>query len=124
MRRAALRALAALTILVLALVNAQVAVSNWVDDSELIHAWSSWHWDRSTIYVYPPFGSHTTQALRAANVWNGRTDLTIRSSTSSPDVYLWGANYGSTGWAGLASVIRSKWDWHCWSYCGLDLVYA
>ncbi len=64
--------------------------------------------------------------LRAANVWNNRTDLTLRS-TSNPsyvDVYVWGANYGSTGWAGLASVIRSQWDWHCWSYCGLSLVYA
>ncbi|MFW6084426.1 MAG: M12 family metallo-peptidase [Gemmatimonadota bacterium] len=126
MRRAALRALAALTILALALVNTQVAVSNWADDSELVHAWDSWHWDKSTLRLWPPFGTHTTQALRATNVWNNRTDLTLRTTTnpSYVDVYVWGADYGSTGWAGLASVVQSRWDWHCWAYCGLSLVYA
>lgn len=124
MPRSALRALTALTFLALALVNVQVAVSNWADESEFVHPWSSWHWDQSTLYVYPPFGSHTTQALRAANVWNGRTDLTIRSRALSPNIYVWGADYGSTGWAGLTSVKQAGWDWHCWAFCGLRLVYA
>lgn len=126
MRRAILRGLAGLMVLAMALVNAQVAVSNWADEGDLVHPWSSWHWDRSTLYIFPPFGTHTTQASRAVNVWNNRTDLTLRSTTlvTQVDIYMWGGTYGNTGWAGMASVKQPTWDWHCWAYCGLGLVYA
>lgn len=124
MRRIAIRAMTCLTIVGLGFANVQIAVGNWADASG-VHNWESWHWDRSTLYVNLT-GTHRTEAVKAVNVWNGRTNLTLRSTTnhSDTDISLWGATYGNTGWAGLATVETAGWDWHCWAYCGLRHVHA
>jgi predicted Zn-dependent protease len=64
--------------------------------------WSTWHWDKSTIVVWPQ--STTTEILRAVNGWNNATDVRHPSSTSHTDISIWQANYGDIGWRGLASI--------------------
>lgn len=119
-----LRIVACSAVVALGLANVQLATASWPAEPT-VHDWGSWHWDKSTLYVQLS-GSHQNQAVRAANVWNGRTNLTIRSTSShsNADISLWGAYYGDTGWAGLATVENKGWDWHCWSNCGLRHVHA
>jgi hypothetical protein len=71
-------------------------------DAQAAVWWSTWHWDKSTIVVWPQ--STTTAILRAVNGWNNSTDVRHPSSTSHTDVSIWQANYGNIGWRGLASI--------------------
>jgi predicted Zn-dependent protease len=87
------------------------------------HDWEKWNWERTTIYVQV-LGSHRTQARAAINDWHANTKLNLIQSDEHRDITMWGANFGDTGWAGLASVESSNWSWRCWGWCKLAHVHA
>lgn len=90
--------------------------------SRLPHNWWAWHWDKSTIYV--AVWSYQSQARAAIRDWNDMTDLRLPELSSHTNISVWGANYGATGWGGLASIESYSWDWHCWWWCKIDHAHA
>lgn len=95
--------------------NARLAVSNW-ETASGAHDWGRWHWDKSHLEIYL-FGSHKNEAIQAINDWNNLTDLRLTSTTRHKDMSVWGADFGDTGWGGLATIEDNGWDWHCWANC-------
>lgn len=86
--------------------------STHVHDAATAAWWRNYHWHKSTISS--SVSSSNTEALRAINVWNGRTDLTLPSaSVRSADINVVRAMYGPTGWRGLAELTRIVRDSHC-----------
>lgn len=98
--------------------NVRVASANWLGGADAApHNWWQWHFDGSTITAYV-FGSHQTQAKRAINDWNNLTQIRIPSADpTTAGMLVYGANFGDTGWGGLASITGFTWDFHCWGYC-------
>lgn len=85
--------------------------------------WKNYHWDKSTIRS--SVRSSNTEAIRAVNRWNGRTDLRLPSSTSHTDISILRGNYGRTGWKGLASIKSLARDSHCSNgYCEIRHCHA
>ena len=108
-----------LVILGLLVTNLQVASA---------HNWASWHWDKSgsqiviQSYIY---GSTAAQA-EAARVdgWNKIGILYNYRVNYHTDVSVFDGNFGATGWAGLASIESSAWDWGSWSYSHITHAHA
>lgn len=111
-------ALGCLAVAGLGVANVQIARANWIGDDEAVHRWKSWHWDKSSIGTWVqsnrPFA---TQARQARDDWHSMTDISLPLRSSHTDISVYAANYGDTGWSGLASVEDNGWDWHCWWYC-------
>jgi hypothetical protein len=104
-------------ILALAIVNLAMA------HGRVVHNWWAWHWDKSTLGVQV-YGSHMTESRQAISDWNSMTHIKLPESPYHTDLSVFGANFGDTGWGGLASIEASSWDWHCWWWCRIDHAHA
>jgi len=87
------------------------------------HNWDGYHWNKggSAIYIYQSWhgGIRRAQADAARNdAWSKITPLYNYwcGAGAHCDVSVWDANYGATGWGGLASLENLDWDWGCWCY--------
>jgi len=65
------------------------------------HQWGCWIQADRNIRIRNAAGS---QASAAINDWNSMTILNFSSVTSSEEIYVFNANSGATGWAGLARI--------------------
>jgi predicted Zn-dependent protease len=67
--------------------------------------WKNFRWTRPRIVIHN-FVSSTSlaPALRAVNVWNSQTDLSLPGSSSHTDISLFDGDWGPNGWRGLATV--------------------
>lgn len=109
LRRGQLR-LAALLIAVVALLAVNVSVAN-------AHNWGTWHWDKSGAKIQIQsqiYGGTQTQAEAARqDAWNKVSILYNYRVNYHTDVSVFDGNFGATGWAGLASIESTAWDWAC-----------
>ena len=65
------------------------------------HQWGCWIQADRNIKIRNAAGS---QASSAINDWNSMTILNISSVSSGEEIYVFNANSGNTGWAGLATI--------------------
>lgn len=65
------------------------------------HQWGCWIQADRNVKIRNAGGS---QASAAINDWNGMTILNISSVSSGEEIYVFNANSGNTGWAGLATI--------------------
>src|SRR5690606_30693267 len=63
--------------------------------------WGCWVQADRNVKIRNVAGS---QASAAINDWNNMTILNISSVSSGEEIYVFNANSGATGWAGLASI--------------------
>ena len=88
------------------------------------HNWGSWHWDKNRINLWV-YGTNQTEARNAIADWDSHTDLSLPLAGSHTDVSVYGANAGATGWAGLATIVNSDFDWwHLWCWCKITHAHA
>ena len=66
------------------------------------HQWGCWIQADRNVRIRNASGG--SQASAAINDWNNMTILNISSVSSSEEIYVFNANSGPTGWAGLASI--------------------
>lgn len=109
-----------LTFIALALlvVNISVAQAHWWTS-----AWSYYHWHKSTLGVWI-YGTFQNDSEIARSDWDRLTDLSLPRTNSHTDISLYAANFGNTGWGGLASLEDLDWQWHCWYWCDIDHAHA
>jgi len=93
------------------------------------HNWDGYHWNKggSAIYIYHWWegGAYRADANAAMNdFWNKVGILYNYWTTSHTDVSVWDANYGATGWGGLAELKSLGWDWGCWCYRHIEHGHA
>lgn len=85
--------------------------------------WKNYHWHKSTIRSH--VGSSNNEAIKAINVWNEKTVLTLPSSTTHTDISILRGAYGPTGWRGLAELEAVARDSHCSNgYCEIKHCHA
>ena len=65
------------------------------------HQWGCWIQRDRNIAIRNAAG---TQASYAISDWNSMTILNISSVSSGEEIYVFNANSGATGWAGLATI--------------------
>ncbi len=101
----------------LLLLNAQILFA---------HNWGSWHWDKKDLHLYV-FGSHQAEAVAAIADWDRHIrDLKLHTQFKGhEDISVYGANFGATGWWGLASIKNYAYDyWHLWCWCKITHAHA
>jgi len=83
------------------------------------HNWGNWHWDKSgaRIQIQSMIYGGTQAQAEAARVdaWNKVPILYNYRVNNHTDVSVFDGNFGATGWAGLASIESTAWDWGTWS---------
>ncbi len=108
----------ALSVLVTALlvINIQMAYA---------HNWGLWCWHTGrTINVWV-WGSHRRQINTALNDWDSHTQVNFNRVNYHTELSVAGANYGATGWWGLASIKETSYDWwHHWYWCRIKHAHA
>lgn len=89
------------------------------------HNWWYWCWHTGrTINVYV-FGSHTSEARVALTDWDSHTDVNFSYRSGHTELSVYGANFGATGWGGLASIKSYSYDWwHHWRWCEIHHAHA
>lgn len=84
------------------------------------HNWGGWHWDKSgtNITIQESQSGSTTAEAESARVgkWNNISILYNYKVSYHTDVTVFDGNAGNAGWAGLATIVSSNWDWGCWCY--------
>jgi len=82
------------------------------------HNWGGWHWDKggSAIHINENHsGGHTSQSVAASENAYSTIGILYNSRLSThTDISVYDGAYGNTGWAGLATIEDSNWDWGCW----------
>lgn len=104
-------------VLGLMVVNVQIA---------LAHDWWQWHWHKNPLHLYV-FGSHQPEAVAAIADWDSHiTDMKLHTQFKGhTDISVYGANFGATGWWGLASIENYSFDWwHLWTYSRIEHAHA
>jgi hypothetical protein len=66
------------------------------------HQWGCWIQADRNIKIRNASGG--SQATAAINDWNNMTILNFSTVSSGEEIYVFNANSGATGWAGLASI--------------------
>ncbi|HEX9272168.1 MAG TPA: hypothetical protein VGA01_08140 [Candidatus Binatia bacterium] len=85
--------------------------------------WYCWH-KGSTLGVWV-YGSNQAEANAALNDWDSHTHVNFSRPGSHTDISVWGANFGATGWWGLASIESTSYDWwHHWWWCRIEHAHA
>ena len=108
----------ALSVLILALlvVNIQTASA---------HNWWYWCWHKGSTLGVWIWGSHQNEANVALNDWDSHTDVNFQRHSHHTNISVSGANWGGTGWWGLASIKDSSYDWwHHWRWCRIQHAHA
>lgn len=109
--------ISALTLLVLGLLFINVQVS--------AHNWWIWCWHKGSSLGVWVYGSNQTEANQALDDWDSHTDLSLPRRSSHTDISVFGSNWGSTGWWGLATIEDSSYDWwHHWWWCRIQHAHA
>lgn len=103
-----------LLVLILLAANLQLAEA---------HRWKEWHWNKTTIKVKNTAVFHAA-AEAAINDWASHTELKMPRRTTHTDISVYDGNWGLTGWAGLASIKDTGWDWWCWWWCEVEHGHA
>ena len=84
------------------------------------HNWGSYHWDKSgsVIQIQSQITGGTQAQAEAARVdaWNKISILYNYRVSYHTDVSVFDGNFGATGWAGLASIESTAWDWGCFCF--------
>jgi hypothetical protein len=92
------------------------------------HNWGSWHWDKTGSHIQIQsqiYGNTQTQAEAArVDAWNKIGILYNYRVNYHTDVSVFDGNFGATGWAGLASIESSAWDWGCFGWCHITHAHA
>lgn len=72
------------------------------------HRWSDWHWhwNKHALAIIVESPNYNPEIAAARTDWSTHTHLELIPATAhgSADVSVVAADYGDTGWAGLASV--------------------
>jgi hypothetical protein len=76
-------------------------VTGLVGSAAEARQWGCWSQADRNIRIRNAAGS---QASSAINDWNNMTILNFSSVSSGEEIYVFNANSGATGWAGLASI--------------------
>lgn len=85
--------------------------------------WKNYHWHKATIRSHVK--SSNSEALKAVNVWNEKTVLTLPSATTHTDISVLRGAYGLTRWRGLAELEAVARDSHCANgYCEIKHCHA
>ncbi len=112
---------AALLLMVGAMLAANIGVAS-------AHNWSGWHWDKSGSHIQIQsyiYGNTQAEAQAARqDAWNKIPILFNYSVNYHTDVSVFDGNFGNTGWAGLASIESSSWDWGCFWSCHITHAHA
>lgn len=108
----------ALSAVVLALLAFNIKLAN-------AHNWGLWCWHTGrTINVWV-WGSHKTESNVALNDWDSHTDVNFHRVNYHTELSVSGANWGATGWGGLASIKETSYDWwHHWTWCRIKHAHA
>ncbi|MEP6816468.1 MAG: hypothetical protein ABI873_13040 [Marmoricola sp.] len=92
------------------------------------HNWGSWHWDKSGSHIQIQsyiYGGTQAQAEAArVDAWNKVPILYNYRVNYHTDVSVFDGNFGATGWAGLASIESTAWDWGCFGWCHVTHAHA
>lgn len=83
------------------LVAATVLIAGLAGSAAEARQWGCWIQADRNIAIRNAGGS---QASAAINDWNSMTILNFNSVSSGEEIYVFNANSGATGWAGLASI--------------------
>lgn len=76
-------------------------VTGFAADAAQARQWGCWSQADRNIRIRNAGGS---QASSAINDWNNMTILNFSSVSSGEEIYVFNANSGATGWAGLATI--------------------
>lgn len=85
------------------LVAGGLLIAGLVGHAAEARQWGCWVQADRNVKIRNVAGS---QASAAINDWNSMTILNISSVSSGEEIYVFNANSGNTGWAGLATITR------------------
>lgn len=83
------------------LVAGSLLIAGLAGQAAQAHQWGCWSQADRNIKIRNVAGS---QASSAISDWNNMTILNISSVSSGEEIYVFNANSGNTGWAGLATI--------------------
>lgn len=83
------------------LIAAGLLIAGLAGSAAHAHNWGCWIQTDRNVKIRNAGGS---QASAAINDWNTMTILNISSVSSGEEIYVFNANSGATGWAGLATI--------------------
>lgn len=107
------RTIGLLSILVLTLFVANIKVA-------YAHDWWIWCWHHNPLGVWV-YGSNQAEANAAIADWDSHSHVNFTHKSSHTDISCFGANFGATGWWGLASIEGYDYDWwHHWWWCRIN----
>lgn len=85
------------------------------------HNWWRWHWHTGSDIRVWVGGSRANLSNAALNEWDLHTDVRFPRSSTHTEMSVFDANYGRTGWGGLASIKSSSFDWwHTWTWSKIN----
>lgn len=99
------------TLVVLGLLFANVQVA-------FAHNWWQWHWHKNPVHIWV-FGSNVPETVAAIADWGSHiSDMKLHVQfRGHTDISAFGANFGNTGWWGLATIKNYSFDWwHYWNW--------
>jgi hypothetical protein len=89
------------------------------------HDWWWYCWHRGSTLGVWVYGSNQAEANAALNDWDSHSDVNFSRPGSHTNLSVWGANFGATGWWGLASIEDTSYDWwHHWWWCRVEHAHA
>ena len=83
-------------------VAASMLIAGFAGSAAQAHQWGCWSQADRNIAIRNASGG--SQAAAAISDWNSMTILNFTNVSSGEEIYVFNANSGNTGWAGLASI--------------------
>lgn len=90
------------------------------------HDWWYWCWHKGSVLHVLVWGGQQSEAIAALRDWDIHTDVDFHVTFQQhTHISVFGANWGATGWWGLASIEDSSFDWwHHWRWCRIEHAHA
>lgn len=88
------------------------------------HDWWKWRqWNRTVnTWIH---SSNQAESRAARDDWHNNTVMNLPLRNSHTEISVYGGNWGSTGWWGLASVESTGFGWWtCWTWCIINHGHA
>ena len=92
------------------------------------HNWANWHWNKTGTQIvikgYNTAANFTAADNAINDAWSKVSILYNYKVNAHTDVSIFDGYYGATGWAGLASIESSSWDWSSFSSSHIEHAHA
>jgi hypothetical protein len=91
----------------------------------LAHDWWDWHWHTGSNIEVLVDAVNAAESNAALNDWDTNCDVNFPRRNAHTQMSVFAADFGATGWAGLATVESYTYDWwHKWNYSKIEHCHA